>query len=76
MPKNRGGKKMNGNSQALVGWLYGWKDIGFYMGCDEKTSRANEKFNLPIYRDPKGKVRAHPRELDKWIKNCPFAKKR
>jgi hypothetical protein len=62
---------------SLKNWLYGWKDIANYMGCDEKTSRFYEKeFSLPVRHLPNGKVIAHPNRIDEWIEQCENFKKR
>jgi len=54
----------------INGWLYGWKDIAQYVGCDVCTVRKYViKNNLPIYRLPNGKPIAMPDEMDRWIKN-------
>ena len=64
-------------ARSLNCWLYGWKDIATYLGCDEKTSRFYEKeFSLPIRHLPNGKVIAHPDRIDEWVDQCETFKKR
>jgi hypothetical protein len=57
--------------QVVSGWLYGWKDIAGYIGCDVCTVRKYvAKSKLPIHRLPETKKPiASPLEIDRWIKN-------
>jgi len=51
-------------------WLFGWKDIGNYLGCSYKTAQMYFKnHGLPVKRTPSKcyfKVSAKPSEIDKW----------
>ncbi len=50
------------------GWLYGWKDIADYVGCDVSTvKRYATNCKLPIRRLPTGKPVAIPFQIDKWL---------
>ena len=53
-----------------MSWLYGWKDIARYVGCDEKTLRGWEKeFRFPIVRPANGRPVAHPKKIDVWMES-------
>jgi len=56
--------------KRMNGWLMGWKEIGAYMGFNEKTVvKYAKKYRLPILRMPDtNKPTALPRELDEWLK--------
>jgi hypothetical protein len=61
---------------SLNCWLYGWKDIEKYLGCDRKTLMDWEKnCDLPIYRPARGRPMAHPDKLTEWIENQKEKKK-
>jgi hypothetical protein len=57
--------------KKMDGWLTGWKEIGHYMGFDEKTViKYFKKHRLPIIRMPStNKPIALPRRLDEWLEN-------
>jgi len=59
-------------SKTVSGWLYGWKDIANYIGCDVVTVRkyvSESKF--PIHRFPnKNKIFGIPSEIDQWGMRC------
>ncbi len=49
--------------------LSGWKDIAAHLGVSVRTAQDYERnFGLPVHRQPgeKGRVYAHPQELDAW----------
>jgi hypothetical protein len=51
------------------GWLYGWKEIGNYIGCSDKQAQYYAtKHHLPIVRLPKNKPAADPSEIDNWMR--------
>jgi len=53
------------------GWLYGWKDIAAYIGCDITTAQKYAKeFKAPVWKIPETKkVVSIPSELNKWLEN-------
>jgi hypothetical protein len=55
--------------------LIGWKAIGQYLGCTERTARRWEADRaLPVHRIPGGgrsSVWASPEELDSWLRALP-----
>ena len=52
------------------GWLYGWKEIASYVGCDVKTMQKYAiEYRPPIHRFPNGKIYAIPSEIDGWGRN-------
>ena len=55
--------------------LTGWKAIGRYLGCTERTARRWENQRaLPVHRIPGGArqaVWADPAELDRWLDAVP-----
>lgn len=56
--------------KAVSGWLYGWKDIANYVGCDLKTiNKYVDEYKLPVHCFPNGKPFAIPSEIDKWGRN-------
>ena len=75
MKKNSSTSKDNKADEIVtvnirLGWLYGWKDIACYVGCDITTVHKwflHDK--LPIHRAPKNKPVAIPSELDYWLKH-------
>jgi len=53
--------------------LSSWKEIAFYLGCDERTClRWEKKFGLPVHRaggpQSKSLVFAYKAELDEWLR--------
>jgi tetratricopeptide (TPR) repeat protein len=60
------------NSTARLG---GWKAIGRYLACTERTARRwEEQRQLPVHRIPGGSrqaVWADPAELDRWLAQVP-----
>jgi hypothetical protein len=65
-------KKEAKMDKTVSGWLYGWKDISDYIGCDVKTAQKYvTKYKIPIHRFPdKNKVFAIPSEIDQWGVRC------
>jgi tetratricopeptide (TPR) repeat protein len=71
----------NNNVQAAAGTngknsrrLVGWKAIGHFLGCTERTARRWEKRSLPVHRVPGGSrssVWADPGELAVWLRALP-----
>jgi len=62
-------KKEKEMDKTVSGWLYGWKEIGNYIGCSDKQAQyyaANH--HLPIVRLPSNKPAAYPLEVDKWMR--------
>ena len=52
------------------GWLYGWKDIGAYIGCCARTAYIyHKKLNLPIERIPTGTIAADPLKINDWMRS-------
>jgi tetratricopeptide (TPR) repeat protein len=54
--------------------LVGWKAIGQFLGCTERTARRWEKRSLPVRRVPGGSrssVWADPEELTTWLRTLP-----
>lgn len=67
-PKDRADRPLSsGSSRRLVGW----KAIGHYLGCTERTARRWEAVRgLPVHRIPgegRRSVWAHPQELSAWL---------
>jgi tetratricopeptide (TPR) repeat protein len=66
-----GASAKNKNGQRLIGW----KAIGQYLGCTERTARRWEADRaLPVHRIPggsRGSVWAHPDELTTWLQTLP-----
>jgi len=61
-------KEKKEENEKMNGWLYGWKDISSYVGCDEKTLRSWEKdFDFPIVRPARGRPMALPKRIDNWV---------
>ncbi|MEO1581961.1 MAG: tetratricopeptide repeat protein [Pseudomonadota bacterium] len=58
-------------SQDFESRLVGWKRIGNYLGCSERTARRWEREEaLPVHRqqhDKRSTVFALPAELDRWL---------
>jgi hypothetical protein len=51
------------------GWLYGWKDIAYYVGCELSTiKRYAKSYRMPIHRLPNEKPFALRDEMDDWAK--------
>lgn len=69
MKKKKKEKPMN---KTMSGWLYGWKDIALYIGCDIKTAQKYvSDYQIPIHRFPdKKKIFAIPAEIDRWGSRC------
>jgi tetratricopeptide (TPR) repeat protein len=63
----------NGRSRRLIGW----KAIGQYLGCTERTAKRWEAHRgLPVRRMPgggRGLVWADPEELTQWLRTSPPA---
>lgn len=58
------------NPDMRSGWLYGWKDIASYVGCDLSTiKRYATNYSMPIRRLPNDKPIAIREELDGWIRS-------
>jgi len=57
--------------------LLGWKAIGQFLGCTERTARRWEVDRaMPVYRVPgrsRGSVWAAPDELTRWLMSLPVA---
>lgn len=68
--RNGAGAK-NKNGYRLIGW----KAIGQFLGCTERTARRWEADRaLPVHRIPggtRGSVWAHPDELTTWLQALP-----
>ncbi len=66
-----GASAKNKNGQRLIGW----KAIGQFLGCTERTARRWEADRaLPVHRIPggsRGSVWAHPEELTVWLQTLP-----
>lgn len=56
----------------MNGWLYGWKEIAEFVGCDMKTVQKYViETKFPIHRFPgKNKIFAIPSEIDRWGLKC------
>jgi hypothetical protein len=65
-------KKEKSMNKTVRGWLYGWKDIAQYIGCDIKTvQKYVAEYKIPIHRFPdKNKIFAIPSEIDSWGTRC------
>jgi len=58
------------------GWLYGWKDIASFVGCDITTIKRYAKtYCLPIRRFPNNKPVAIPDEMNDWLKRMEKPRK-
>ena len=57
--------------------LLGWKAIGQFLGCTERTARRWEADRaLPVHRVPgrsRSSVWASPDELNRWLQSLPVA---
>jgi len=57
--------------------LLGWKAIGQFLGCTERTARRWEATrSMPVHRVPgrsRGSVWAAPEELTRWLTSLPVA---
>jgi cytochrome c-type biogenesis protein CcmH/NrfG len=57
--------------------LSGWKAIGQFLGCTERTARRWESDRaMPVHRVPggsRGSVWASPDELTRWLQSLPVA---
>jgi hypothetical protein len=64
-------KKEKSMNKTVSGWLYGWKDIAQYIGCDIKTvQKYVTQYKIPVHRIPeKNKMFAIPAEIDDWGRN-------
>jgi len=53
----------------MAGWLYGWKDIAEFVGCDMKTAKklATEE-KMPVYKIRPRKPAAVCEEITNWLK--------
>ncbi len=64
-------KKSPNQEKKMNGWLYGWKDIAQFCGCDKVTAKKYvDDHDMPVHRLPghKGKPAALPMELNDWLK--------
>ena len=54
--------------------LTSWKQIAFYLQCEERTAQRWERDRrLPVHRipgDKRGTVYAFPEEIDGWLRRC------
>ena len=61
MPENKNGENNH---------LASWKEIGAYLGVDERTcQRWEKKYGLPVRRmedTPRSRVSADKEDLDRW----------
>ena len=61
----------NGKSNRRI---VGWKAIGQFLGCTERTARRWQRRALPVHRVPGGSrssVWADPDELTAWLRDLP-----
>lgn len=73
MKKKRGDKDMNINNP---GWLFGWKEIGAYIGCGDRTAMTYwKKYGLPVNRLPSGVITAQPQRIDTWMDKVKISAK-
>jgi len=50
------------------GWLYGWKSIARFMGCNLTTAkRYHYRFGMPILRAPNGTIIGLPELITQWL---------
>lgn len=50
------------------GWIFGWKEIGSYLGVCAKTAYIYScKYDLPISRMPSSRPAANVEELNRWL---------
>jgi Tfp pilus assembly protein PilF len=71
MSDARAAVNVNGKSNRR---LVGWKAIGQFLGCTERTARRWESRTLPVHRVPGGSrssVWADPDELTTWLLALP-----
>lgn len=71
MKKKSSISKEKSMNKTVSGWLYGWKDIGNYIGCSDKQAQYYVvNYHLPIVRLPNNKPAAEPSEIDNWMRTC------
>lgn len=67
----QGAAGTNGKSTRRI---VGWKAIGQFLGCTERTARRWQRRALPVHRVPGGSrssVWADPDELTAWLRDLP-----
>lgn len=48
-------------------WIFGWKNIGAYLGKSAKTAQHYAREGLPVFRDPGRRPMARRDQLDKYL---------
>src|SRR6516165_7672348 len=73
---DRGRSRTGAGTDGTGGWrLVGWKAIGQFLRCTERTARRWEAYRgMPVHRIPGGgrsSVWASPNELNAWLQALP-----
>jgi tetratricopeptide (TPR) repeat protein len=75
--RGRGNLSVMPGANSAVKRLLGWKAIGQFLGCTERTARRWEADRaMPVHRVPgrsRSSVWASPDELTQWLNSLPVA---